>query len=317
MRIGLSISFGIHAAILLAAVVVLPDPQKFLPEPEESIPVELVELADTSQRVATTTEAKADPPKKALPRKVEIVGDPLPDAELAKKIKKAALEPQPEPAPEPIKKEPEPAKPDPVKELIEKVEKLPEPTPEPEPEPKKVEAVAKPIPVPRSKPKVPKDFKLAQKKPKKKKPKLDLNKLSALLNKIDEKRSAPRKAVDETGTPQQANINNPDGNDQKLTGNEIEWLISRIGECWSPPIGMKESGAVIPRIQFEMDIQGNVVGTPRVTNGSSNPLFDVAVRSAINAIYGCAPYSQMPPEKYQTWRNIAVNFDPRLMLGIN
>jgi len=315
MRIGLSISFSIHAAILLAAVVVLPDPDKFLPVSEESIPVEIVEFSDISQRVATTAEAKPDPPKKALPRKVEEIGEPVPDAELAKKVKKAALEPQPEPTPEPEKKEPEPPAPDPVKELIEKVEKQPEA--EPEPEPKKAEAVAKPIPVPRRKPKVPKSFKVAEKKPKKKKPKLDLNKLSALLNKIDDKRTAPRKAVDETGTPATGEIASLIGQDQKLTGNEIDWLISRIGQCWSPPIGMKESGAVIPRIQFEMDIEGNVIGTPRVTNGSSNPLFDVAVRSAINAIYGCAPYAQMPPEKYNKWRNIAVKFDPRIMLGIN
>ncbi len=315
MRIGLSISFVIHASILLAAVVVLPDPQKFLPKPEESIPVELVELADISQRVAASTKAKVVPLKKAMPRKVEEIGESLPDAELAKKIKKAALEPQPEPEPESEKKQPEPPKPDPVKELIEKVEKLPEP--EPEPEPKKLEAVAKAIPVPRRKPKIPKAFKVAQKTPKKKKPKLDLNKLSALLNKIDEKRTAPARQVDEIGTPILGKTNNPDGKDKKLTGNEIEWLISRIGECWSPPIGMKESGAVIPRIQFQMDIKGNVIGTPKVTNGSSNPLFEVAARSAINAIFGCAPYSKMPPKKFEKWRNIAVNFDPRLMLGIN
>ncbi len=315
MRIGLSISFSIHAAILLAAVVVLPEPDKFLPEPEESIPVEIVDISEISQRVATTTKAKTDPPKKALPLKVDEVGEPLPNAELAKEIKKAALEPQPEPAPEPEKKEPEPSEPDPVKELIEKVEKQPEPTPEPEA--KKVEAVAKPIPVPRRKPKVPKSFKAAEKKPKKKKPKLDLNKLSALLNKIDDKRTAPVKPVDETGTPANSEIASLIGQDQKLSGNEIDWLISRISQCWSPPIGMKESGAVIPRIQFEMDIEGNVIGSPSVTNSSSNPLFGVAVRSAINAIYGCAPYSQLPPEKYNKWRIIAVNFDPREMLGIN
>jgi len=315
MRIGVSISFSIHAAILLAAVVVLPDPDKFLPAAEESIPIEIVDISEISQRAPTTTEAKVDPPKKVLPRKVEEVGEPVPNSELAKEIKKAALEPQPEPTPEPEpeKKEPEPPAPDPVKELIEKVEK----EPEAEPEPKKAEAAAKPVPVPRRKPKVPKSFKVTEKKPQKKKPKLDLNKLSALLNKIDDKRTAPRKAIDETGTPATGEIASLIGQDQKLSGNEIDWLISRIGQCWSPPIGMKESGAVIPRIQFEMDIEGNVIGTPRVTNGSSNPLFDVAVRSAINAIYGCAPYSQMPPEKYNKWRNIAVKFDPRIMLGIN
>ena len=315
MRLSYIISFIVHAGILLAAVIVLPEPDKFLVENQESIPVEIIEFSELSQRVASIKNAKEDPVKKPLPPKVEEIDVPKEQAKPEKEIKKAVKEPQPEPAPEPVKEQPTPPEPDPVKELIEKVENQPEPEPKLEPEPEKAKTEAKPVPVPRRKPEIPKTFKTAEKK--KKKHKFDPNQLNALLNKIDDDRTAPPKPVDETGTPDNGEITNLLGQDQKLTGNEADWLISRIGQCWSPPIGMKESGAVIPRVQFEMDIEGNIIGTPAVTNFSTNPLFGVAVRSAINAIYSCAPYSQLPQEKYDKWRIIAVNFDPRRMLGIN
>lgn len=311
MRIGLITSFVIHAGILLAAVVVLPEPEKFLPVPEESIPVEIIEFTSISQRVATTTK-KSDPVKNPLPPKVEKVDKPEPKTKPAKEVKKAAIEPQPEPAPEPEpkKKEPTPREPDPVKELIEKVEKLPEPTPEPEP--KKAEAVAKPIPVPRRKPKVPKSFKVAEKKKKKKK--LDLNQLSALLNKIDDKRTAPPEPTDETGTPLTGDIASLIGKDQKLTGSEADWLRQKVQQCWSPPVGVRGAGSLVVKVSFSLDISGTVLGTPRVLNGSSNPLFDVAANAAIRAVLGCQPYDGLPPEKHQFWSNNVINFDPSRML---
>ena len=188
MRFGLIFSVVVHVSILLAAIIVLPKPNELVPQVQESIPVEIVEFTGKSQQVATKKDAKPLPKDKVpLPPKVEKVGKAKPVPKPEPIVKKAAVEPEPEPKPEPVKKQPEP---DPLKELIKKAEKLPEPIIEPapkkEPEPKKVEAETSPLPVPRSKPKVPKKFVEAQKK-KKKKRKLDLNKLSALLNKIDEK----------------------------------------------------------------------------------------------------------------------------------
>jgi hypothetical protein len=317
MRYSLVISLIVHAGILLAAVYVLPEPDEFKPKEQESIAVDVIEFADTVQKVATKKDSKPVPKKPPLPPKVEKVAKSEPAPKPAKKVEKAVVEPQPEPEPVRDVKKAEP-EPDPLKELIKKAEALPEPKPEPEPEPKKTEALAKPIPTPRVKPRIPKSFKVAQKKAKKKKHKFDPKKLTVLLNKIDEDRAAPPDPSEVDGTPADSKINDIlQGEDAKLTGTEMSWLINRIGQCWSPPIGMKESGVVIPKVVFEMDIEGNVQGTPRVVNRSANPLFEVAARSAVNAVLSCAPYSQMPPEKYATWRVIAVNFDPRIMLGIN
>jgi len=318
MRISLIISFIVHACILLAAVVVLPDPDEFAVDQQESIPVEIVDFSDISQRVASKVDAKNDPVKNPLPPKVEKVDTPKPaqkpapepTPDLAKEIKQAVKEPEPEPVPEP-------PKPDPVKELIEKTEKQPEPEPEPKLEPKKAEAKVSPVPVPRRKPKVPKKFKLAEKKPKKKKHKFDPTQLNALLNKIDDERKAPLEPVDETGTPANSEIANIIGRDQKLTGSEADWLRQKVQQCWSPPVGVRGAERLVVKVQFNLDISGTVLGTPRVLNSSTNPLFGVAADAAVRAVLGCQPYDGLPAEKFRYWSNNIVNFDPSRMLAVN
>ena len=316
MRIGLIISFIVHAFILLAAVVVLPEPDKLKVTEQESIPVEIIDFSDISQRVASTRKSKADPVKNPLPPKVEKVDKPRPKSKPAKEVKQAVKEPEPEPVPEPVK-EPTPPKPDPVEELIKKTEKLPEPAPEPDPVPKKAEADVSPVPVPRRKPRVPKKFKLAQKKAKKKKHKFDPNELSALLNKIDDKRTAPQEPVEETGTPLDNQIADIIGKDQKLTGSEADYLRQKVQQCWSPPVGVRGAASLVVKVQFQLDISGTVVGTPRVLNASSNPLFGVASDAAVRAVLGCQPYDGLPPEKHRYWSNNIVNFDPSRMLAVN
>jgi len=317
MRISLVISFIVHACILLAAIVVLPDPNEFKVDEQESIPVEIIEFSDLSQRIATQKNAKVEPVKNPLPPKVEEVDEPKPAAKPAKEIKQAVKEPEPEPVPEPVKEQTPLPEPDPVKELIEKVEKQPDPEPEPEPkpEPKKAEAKAAPIPVPRRKPKVPKSFKQAEKK--KKKHKFDPNQLSALLNKIDDDRTSPQQPVDETGTPADSEIANLIGRDQKLTGSEADWLRQKVQQCWSPPVGARGAESLVVKVSFTLDMSGTVLGTPRVLNSSSDPLFGVAADAAVRAVLGCQPYDGLPPEKFKFWSKNIINFDPSRMLAVN
>lgn len=316
MRIGLIISLLIHASILLAAVIVLPKPDKFKVDVQESIPVDIVEFTEKSQRVATKKDSKPLPKEKPAPPKVEKVDTPKPPAKPAPEVKKAAVEPapEPEPVPEPEKKVPELSAPDPLKELIKQTEKTPDR--ESEPKPKEKAADAKPIPVPRSKPKIPKSFKLAQKK-KKKKHKFDPNQLSALLNKIDKKRSAPQPPSETNGTPANGEIDNLLGNDAKLTGSEADWLRQKIQKCWSPPVGVRGAERLIVKVRFQLNPLGTVLGTPIVINSSPDPLFGVAADAAVRAVLGCQPYDGLPPEKFRYWQNNIVNFDPSRMLAVN
>ena len=300
MRFSLIISFLVHSAILLAAIVVLPSPDEFTVKEQTPISVDIVEIEDVSLRRATKKDALPVPEEKVAPPKVEEVVKPEPV-------------PVPEPEPEPVKTEPAPPDPKPLEELIKKTEPLPEPEPktEPEPEPKKAEN--KPVPVPRRKPRVPKSF--AEKK--KKKHKFNPDQLTALLNKIDEEPKQRTDPADETGTPATGEIDSLIGSDARLSASEADWLRQKVSQCWNPPVGVREAATLIVKVRFEMDIDGTVLGTPRVINSSANPLFQVAADSAVRAVLGCQPYDRMPPEKYETWRDTIVNFDPRKMLAVN
>lgn len=294
MRYSLFISIAVHAAILLAAMIALPAPDKYKVEDLESIPVDIVSIEDLSQRKATVkAEEKKETVKPAPPKPV--VEERMPEPKPAQEVKKAALEPQSEPEPkaEAAEKKPEL---EPLDELIKKTEELPKE------KTKKAEAPAKPKPKPD--------------KPKKKQVKeLDIDKVAALLNKIDEEQASPPDIEEITGEPDQGEFDMASGEDAKITANEIDWLRQKLRECWNPPVGVMEAQGLEVHVQIELDQSGAVLGQPSVVNHSMHPLFDVAASSAVRAVLRCQPFDRLPIAKYESWRSIIFNFDPMEMFS--
>ena len=97
--------------------------------------------------------------------------------------------------------------------------------------------------------------------------------------------------------------------------NELAALQARLRECWDVPVGVQSARdlSVIVRIQFKQD--GSLQADPVVVNRSMQPVFQVASESALRAVRKCAPYSFMPAAKYDAWKEVEVNFDPREMFG--
>ena len=296
MRYSLAISLAVHAAILLAAVVVLPSPDLFKVEEMDTIPVDIVSIEEVSKRQATVKAPQEKPAEKPAPPK-PVAQETKPEPKIADEIKLAAREPEAAepPPPEPEAKEP---KLEALEELIKKTEDV-----KPKEAPKKAEAPAKPKPKPKPE------------KPKKKLEPLDIDKVAALLNKIDDERAAPPKEQQEVGTPLEGAFDLASGSDDRISANEIDWLRRKIEECWNPPVGVQEAQNLVVQIQIELDQGGNVLGTPQIANSSPHPLFDVAANSAVRAVMRCQPYDRLPPEKYQAWKSIILNFDPRQMFS--
>jgi hypothetical protein len=318
MRWSLPVSFAVHVSILVLAAGVLSDPEAFKVEDQESIPVEIVDISELSKRQAT----KPDAPKEEKKPGPEVIKEPeitKIERKIDETIKQASREPQPEPEPkpapapepEPVEAKPEPPQPDPVEELIKQTE-----TAEPVPEPEKKAAEAKPVPKPRQKPKPPQ--KVVEKKKKKKKKDFNPDDVAALLNKIDDDRTAPAPPQDELTAPVQDEIARlVNANDDGVSASELDWLRQRIGRCWNVPAGVRDAHNLVVRVQIQMDPSGNVLGQPVVLNNSSHPAFGAAARSSVAAILGCQPYDKLPAEKYAAWKNIIINFDPSKMLAIN
>jgi outer membrane biosynthesis protein TonB len=317
MRRPLVISFAFHALILAAALIVLPKPEAFKVDPQGAIPIDLVSIEDVSKRKAMV---KAEQPKKVekpKPKPQPVVKEEPPAPKVEPEVKKAAVEPKADPEPKPVEKKPEP-KPEPqpkkVEEkpleqaelaaLLKQTEDEP-PPPEKKPEPPKpVEKKPEPKPKPEVK---------AEKKPEKKKPKLDIDEISALLNKTDEDRTAPQKPADEAGEPEQSEAN-ISGDDEALAATLIDMLRQKLAGCWSIPAGAREADMVV-KVRFQLSPDGMVRGQPQVLNGSSSPLFAVTAQSAISAVLECQAYDFLPRDKYDLWREITFNFNPNQMSG--
>ncbi len=139
------------------------------------------------------------------------------------------------------------------------------------------------------------------------KPLLDIGRVQALLNKTPDKKTA-------NSGPTQAN--NGLSTSKRLTMNEVDAFRAQMRRCWSPPAGAKQAENLVVRVRLSLTPAGRISAGPVVVNRSllGDPFFRAAAESVLRAIRRCQPFS-MPSEKYASWRNIELTFDPRKMLG--
>lgn len=215
--------------------------------------------------------------------------------------------------------------------LIEDTAKPPDPLDAPEPPQAAVPERAAPEPVappqealplleaekPAEKPpeeavkETPSRFKVAQPTPFarpeiKPKPLLDIGQARALLNKIPD---APKVQDDRKADDSQALA-------ERLTFSEVDGFRAQMRRCWSPPSGAREAANLVVHIRLSLTPNGMISAGPIVVNRSQlgDPFFRAAAESVLRAIRRCQPFN-MPVEKYKSWRDIELTFDPRKMLG--
>lgn len=327
MRWSLATSFLLHAGILAAALVVLPNPDEFNIKPQDSIPVDIISVEDFGKRQATSKTAEPPKPEaKIAPKTSDPVKDVKPAPDVAPEIETAAKQPAaPEPEPEPKKEEPK------------KVEKKPdEPKPpEKKPEPKKAEpkpldpdplkdlikdTVDEPPPEPKKEEPKKEEVKKAEKKPEKPKKEirkkakdLNLDEVADLLNKIDDTRAAPEKPSEETGSPKQGDFNLK-GTDNSIAATIVDLLQKRFADCWSIPPASRDAHMSV-KVKFQLNQDGTVAAEPRVLNSSADPLFASTAQSVLSAVQGCGPYDFLPKDRYDLWRDNTFDFNPSEMFG--
>jgi hypothetical protein len=293
MRRGALLSALFHVAVVLLIYFGLP--QWITPEDfQRPVPVELATIADI------TTPPKQEQPAPA-PTPVEKPKPPEPQPQAEE------IPPPPPAPPAPTPPEPEPAP------------QVTPPPPEPEeavPEPKPQEqqqAEAQPKIVPPQKPKPPPQQQQAEKQ----KPREDA--LASLLKNVEKLKDQP----DQTRTPPQptqqpAQPQTPQNlSDAPLTMSEIDAIRQQLEHCWNVPAGARdaENLAVQIRVMFNPDgsvARAEILDTSRM---ASDPFYRAAAESAYRAVQLCSPLQQMPVKKYNTWKFVTLNFDPKEMLG--
>ncbi len=164
--------------------------------------------------------------------------------------------------------------------------------------------------------------KLAEKKrkAKKKKQKFDPDRIAALIDKTPEKRGAPKSSLSDPD--RKTDYEGPvagerEGQGLQLTAREEDLLKGRISaqlrECWRLPGGGGGSSIPVVTVKWQLNRDGSLRGSPKVVGRRSSPAFQVAAENAVRAVVQCAPY-RLPKDKYEAWRSITWDFDPRAML---
>ena len=299
MKGSVAASLGLHAAILAAALVVLPKP-KYETPPVQAINVDISNITDTNKLTAMAPDAP-DKVEKPAPKKAEIVKKTDETLKVAEKEVTAAKEAQPEPPP-PVEAKPTPPKEPPKAEpppdttaLADLTKQIEETTPPPKPQP--------PKPAP------PKPSKKPPEKPKKV-VKLDTDKLEALLNKENDEKSTNASEAVTDGQPTQGD-KTLQGKDQGLSATAIAAFVQKIRECWIIPPGARE-GNITVKVRIQLNEDGSVSGQPEVMNGPGDYLFSTTAQSTITAILGCQNYDFLPKDQYDVWKDLVLNFNPNM-----
>ena len=211
------------------------------------------------------------------------------------------VEEKPQP-PKPEKEKPEPKKPPPAAQ-----NKSETPVAPPKPDPKKDQ---KPKPPKKTAitedPNAPPDKKKDKKKEEKPNDPADTRDFSSVLKNLAETKDTTPEQKPQTIAPL----------GQRMSMSEMDALRGQLEACWNIPIGAKEAEDL--NIEILMTIgpdrilrEAHVVDSARYNNDS---FFRAAADSALRAVRSplCSPF-ELPPDKYNQWKEITVNFNPSEM----
>lgn len=300
------ISVLVHAVILTATYFGLPAFMGDRAVVDVPISVEIMTVADVTNVPSKPKKIEPKPVKKAKPK------PPPPPPKAPQGSVEKPPEPEPVPEPEPPKDEtPVIAEPEPLPKPIEK------PKPKPIEPPKKVESkTPKPAPLPPRKPKL-----KAKKKPK---PQDSFESVLKTLEELKKAPPPPKKPEPEMDFAKmmknvldKPNTRNDVG--PTLTISEIDLVRQQIHRCWNFPAGAKDAHKMLISIRIAMNPDGTV-RTARILDQSrmsSNPFYRAMADSALRAVLNpkCQPF-KLPPGKYERWKNMKLNFDPKEMFGL-
>jgi len=306
MKAGWTISAVGHTVVLAWGLVTFVGRPAHTPPPPEFF-ADVISDAELSQITQGIRNAKpAEAPKPLVEKIADATPTENPNAKIVDKPEIVPTAEQLQPKPEPEKK-PEPKKAEPK-------------PPEPKPEPKQAFAKEEPKPDPiaealkkdDTKPKKPE--KKAETPPPKKQepkqqPKFDSSRIAALLD----KRDAQRRAATGSTLNNTPSLGAPTGQAATLSQNELDALRNRLRQCWNVPVGLAEARDLIVTVRIQFNKDGSLSAEPRLMNQVSHPAFTAASESALRAIRSCAPYSFLPVAKYEAWKDVIVDFDPRDM----
>ena len=274
--------------------------------------------------------AKAEPPAPPEPPKVEPEPPKPPEPDpIAEKIAEPPP-PPPEPAPGPTPEEQKV-----LEQKLEEQRKADEAKKSEEEAKKKAEEAKKKAEEEARKKKLAEEAKKkklaeAAKKKALEAKKFDANKLASLLEKVPDdaqtkalldkdpkKKGQQAVGSSKTATAMGLEAGTETGTDTVLSAREQDLLKgmikSQLTPCWRVPGA--GGGAEVPAVTllWRLAPDGSLDGEPVVKSAPNDTLGSAAAEAALRAVRSCQPF-RLPPESYESWKEIEWLFDPLQML---
>lgn len=351
MKAGLTTSLALHAVVIGFGLVSLSSPRPLEVAAVESFPIDIVPIEEISQSVQGDRQAPvAETPTPTPTLREEVVenaqqiGDntvdltnaPTPDPRPRPVETASAPAPVPEPTPPTPEPQPEPTPaPQPEPEPVPTTEVAPEPqlplevVPDPVPETAVAEApqadatnLPANAPTPQARPQPPQAQ--TARTPERREPERqrqperqqqtassetdnrDLeDQVAALLNRERASGGGAQRSTE------QAALGGRQTTGAKLSQSEEDAIRRQLISCWNVPVGAVGASDLRTTVRFKLDPSGTLEGQPAVEKSSGDRVFD---DSTLRAIRVCNQRGfQLPADKYDTWSEVVINFDPRDM----
>lgn len=142
------------------------------------------------------------------------------------------------------------------------------------------------------------------------KSKKDADKIAALLNRQEPTASGAKRSQ------KRASLGTKSSNGaKKLSQGQMDALRGKIQGCFNLTAGMADAEELRATVTVKLNRAGELEGKPEVTASGGSTSVRRAFRGAARrAVQKCAPYDELPRDKYETWADLVVNFDVSDML---
>ena len=95
---------------------------------------------------------------------------------------------------------------------------------------------------------------------------------------------------------------------------DVDKFRGAVLRCWVAPLGHNGSAPPIVTVRAELNPDG-AVKSAQVINVdaarySADPDYRAAAMGALRALTKCSPYTALPSDKYESWKEMEIRFDP-------
>jgi colicin import membrane protein len=132
----------------------------------------------------------------------------------------------------------------------------------------------------------------------------------------DRRQASRTEATGATAPARTASLGTATGASSRITGREVDAIRAWAERCWEIPIAAREGNSPAVRLRVSFNRDGTVTARPEVQNPRGDASFQILANSAVRAVMRCSQEGgvRLPPERYDTWREVVLNFDPKEMM---